>query len=174
MKNLLVFVVLFAATMLFATVVTAAGNNQPVAKLGYNTQVLMPFATTDGHWEGGGLGLANSFALTIPFPDGWAVGVEPGVQTGLAAFLPNPQLAASASYQFTNKFSLGAGGLYRYLPKYTGGAPTDGQLFAAAVTPIFPLGPVVLAFPVGPAYNTIAKKWGGVFSVKLTFPLAAW
>lgn len=166
---------LFVATLIATTAAVAdeAAPN-PTVKLGFYSQVLMPFGVKDGHWNGGGLGLANGLTLTFPLPANWSVGVEPGVQTGFASFQPNPQLALSASYKFTDQFILGSGILYRYFPDYAGGVNKDGHLASVSVAPIFPLGPIMLAFPMGPCYSTLTKKWGGVFTLKLSFPLATW
>lgn len=139
-------------------------------KTGFGIQTIYPFSLKNG--KGAPVNMVNAFYLDIPLTDKLSGIIEPGFQTGLTFFQPNPQLALGMNFKIAEKFILGFRGMYRYLPNYSGGASTDGYLIGTLVVPIFPIiNGIGLLFPSGIAHNTITREWIGVFSIRLNVPL---
>jgi hypothetical protein len=137
-------------------------------RFGYGVHLLLPVSINDE--KGMPLGVANVLIANFPLTEKLKLITELGCQTGFSLFEPNPQTFVALSSPLARNFLLGGGLMYRYMPDYEGGLPTDSHLIALMILPGVPIAEkIALIFPTGMAYNTTTEKWIGVFSVRLNF-----
>ena len=149
-------------------VTSVASADVPRTKYAVGTAMIYPMS-----FDGKGLAPStfHSIAGLVPVSEKWSMILKGGMATPLTTFQPAPQFLIGATTRVTTGLYLGATGIYKYVPNWTG-TPGDAHLVGVSVAPTAPLpSRIALAFPVGVAHNLTAKKWSFSIAFELAFQL---
>ncbi len=154
----------------FATVAPREARADAPKPAAYFTPGMVGAFTTEG--KGLPPVALQTVLVTVPVSERWSLIGKVGYATPFTAFQPAPHLQLGAAVRLADAFRLGATGLYRYVPHWSG-TTNDANLVGGALVPIIPVAgtKLLLQLPVGAAYNTRAETWSISTGVELALPL---
>ena len=159
---------LFITVFTFVLFAAISVNAQTIR---FGNQIAFPISFEDGS----GLPPSITLDLNTVFPleeDGWGLFTSIGLNTGLGLFQPNPQIVIGPTHQlWSSAWSLALTAMYRFIAPVN--ESDENHIIGLAIVPSHPLvnGDLVIAFPLGPAYNVGLDSWSLAFSVKISFRL---
>jgi len=155
---------------LAATIISPAFAAEPRTTGYVASAVIYPVS-----FEGKGLtpSLLHSVSLFVPMADRLSLVLKTGMATPITMFQPAPQLQIGVATKLSDGFALGATGIYRYVPHWSG-TPGDSHVVGASVGPAILLPTkIALVFPVGIAHNLTTKlnSFSVAFELAFQIPL---
>ncbi|MSR85341.1 hypothetical protein EXS71_02810 [Candidatus Uhrbacteria bacterium] len=149
-------------------ITTTAQAERPKASLHVGSAIIFPMSFT-------GKSLTPSTLLSViglvPVSERWGLIFKGGMISSLSTFQPAPQLQLGASVKLASRFVLGATGIYRYVPHWSG-TPSDWHLIGGSLAPTVPLpSKIALAFPIGVAHNLTTHDSSFSIAFELVFQL---
>jgi len=127
-----------------STIASSALADEPMTKVFVGSGIIYPMS-----FEGKGLTptMLHSASVFVPIAERWSLVLKGGMATPITVFQPAPQLQIGASTRLSDHLALGATGIYRYVPHWSG-TPSDAHLAGASFGPTIILpSKVSLVFP---------------------------
>jgi hypothetical protein len=113
----------------------------------------------------------HSVATFVPLSSRWSLVLKGSMATPGTVFQPAPQANLGAAVKLADHLSLGATGLYRYIPQRSG-MSSDSHLIGVVLGPSVPLpSKIALGFSTGITRNLTTKTNGFFFGFELGFIL---
>ena len=115
--------------------------------------------------------MIHSFAAFVPVAGRWSLILKGAMATPITVFQPAPQIQAGAAAKIIDRLTLGATGLYRYIPQRSG-MTSDSHLVGVVLGPSIPLlSKIALGFSTGVTRNLTTKADSFFFGFELAFQL---
>jgi hypothetical protein len=113
----------------------------------------------------------HSIATFVPVSYRWNIVLKGAMATPTTVFQPAPQIQAGAAARIIDRLTLGATGLYRYIPQRSG-MTSDSHLVGVVLGPSIPLpSKIALGFSTGVTRNLTTKANSFFFGFELAFLL---
>jgi hypothetical protein len=115
--------------------------------------------------------MIHSVAALVPVSYRWNMVLKGAMATPITVFQPAPQIQVGAAAKLADHLTLGATGLYRYIPQRSG-MTGDSHLVGVVLGPSIPLpSKIALGFSTGITRNLTTKANGFFFGFELAFLL---